>query len=267
LPLPTEKSLPTLGLQNLRAVLYGSPKIGKTSMLAHLDNDHTLFIATEPGQGGIEAFVEECTTWEKFRAIGAALAEGDHPYKLVIVDTVDELQRMCADYVVAGLAGDRKGYVHASDFDYGKGWEAITSEFRLRVAKLCNLGLGVVFVSHVKEGTKKDRVGREISTIAPDVGQKGSRNWLLGFVDHIWYATSETSEDGDRRLIHTTPTENYEAGGRGVPLPDPIEMGASPQEAAKNLKAALAEATKQLQKPKQEKARSAAAAQSEKAAA
>jgi hypothetical protein len=267
MPLPTEKSKPTLGVENLKALLYGPWKIGKTSLLAELDPDHTLFIATEPGHGGVEVFKEDCPSWEKFREIGTDLSKGKHPFRLAVVDTADSLLRYCGDHVLAGLGGNRTGYVHASDFEYGKGWEAITSEVRLRVAKLCSLGIGVVFVSHAKEGIKKDRVGREITVVQPDIGLKGARNWLLGFVDHIWYATSETTEDGDRRLIHTTPTENYEAGGRGVPLPDPIEMGASPQEAAKNLKAALAAATKQLQKPKQEKAKSAAAAQPEAAAA
>jgi hypothetical protein len=226
LPLPTEKTKPTLGVENLKAVLYGQPKVGKSTFASQLDPDHTLFIATEPGLDGLSVYQTPCRDWGQFREIGADLATGDHDFKLVVVDTVDELQRMCGSYVIEGLAGNRTGFVHASDFEYGKGWEAITSEFRLRVAKLCTLGLGVVFISHAKEATKTDRVGREITTISADVGQKGSRQWLLGYVDYILYAAAEQIEDGDRRVLHTQASETYEAGGRGVPLPDPLPLDA-----------------------------------------
>lgn len=253
--LPTEKTKPSLSLDNLIACVAGRPKVGKTSTIAAFAPDHTLFIATEPGQDGIEAYVEQCNSWEKFRAIGADLANEQHPFRLVVVDTVDVLQGLCAAHVMDGLARQagkdpEKEFVHASDFEYGKGWEAITTEFKLRVAKLCNLGLGVIFISHAKEGTKKDRVGREITTFSADVGQKGSRQWLLGYVNYIWFMDVEQTDVGEVRLLRTRPSETYEAGGRGVPLPDPILLGDSAESGAAALKVALAEATKQLAKPK-----------------
>lgn len=252
--LPTEKTKPSLSLDTLTAVLVGRPKIGKTSTAAALDNDHTLFIATEPGHDGVEAFVEPCRSWEEFRRIGADLAKGDHPYKLVVVDTVDALQGMCTEHVIDGLArsAGKTGFVHASDFEYGKGWSAITDEFKLRVAKLCTLGLGVIFVSHAKESTKTDRVGREITIFSADVGQKGSRQWLLGYVNYIWFMDVEQTPDGEKHLLRTAASETYEAGGRGVPLPDPIDLGDTPEQGAAALKQALADATAQLrgqQKP------------------
>jgi hypothetical protein len=246
--LPTEKSQPTLSIDRLTAVLVGRPKIGKTSTAAAIDNDHTLFIATEPGYDGINAFVQPCRSWEEFRQIGADLAKSDHPYKLVVVDTVDALQGMCTEHVIDGLAkgAGKTGFVHASDFEYGKGWSAITDEFKLRVAKLCTLGLGVVFISHAKESTKTDRVGREITVFSADVGQKGSRQWLLGYVNYIWFMDVVQAQDGERHLLRTRASETYEAGGRGAALPDPIDLGDTPESGAAALKRALEAATAEL---------------------
>jgi hypothetical protein len=271
-PLPTEKTTPTLSIDRLTAVLVGRPKIGKTSTAAAIDNDHTLFIATEPGYDGINAFVEPCRSWEQFREIGAELANGEHDYKLVVVDTVDALQGMCTEHVIDGLARSAgkdpdQNFVHASDFEYGKGWSAITDEFKLRIAKLCTLGLGVIFISHAKESTKTDRVGREITVFSADVGQKGSRQWLLGYVNYIWFMDVEQTPDGEKHLLRTRASETYEAGGRGAPLPDPIDLGDSPEAGAAALKAALAQATEQLRANQEKKKPAEKPAEKEPAAA
>lgn len=228
--LPAEKTAPTLSPETAKTLLYGPPKIGKSTLASGINPDETLFIATEPGLSALSVYSVDCPTWERFREIGGELANTSHRFKLVVVDTADELQRMCADHVIqglnAGLRTPKTGYVHASDFDYGKGWSAVTEEFRLRVARLCSLGLGVVFVSHAKESVVKDRTGLELTKYAPNVGDKGSRQWLLGFVDFILFATTIAGEDGEERVLRTIPTETFEAGGRYT-LPDPLPLDAA----------------------------------------
>jgi hypothetical protein len=245
--LPTEKSKPSLSLENMKVCLYGPPKIGKSTLAASIDPDHTIFLATEPGLGGLEVFESPIGSWRDFREVGAVLAEGNHPFKIAVVDTVDELVGMCAGHVLEGLAEgneqEARRFLHASDFDYGKGWDAIKGEFQLRVGRLCSLGMGVIFISHDRENTLTDRVGRERTVLGPRVGQKGPRTWLLGYVDYIFYLAQE----GDERVLHTRPTENFEAGGRGVELPDPLPVPAPPANPAEPLKAALEDATKKLQ--------------------
>jgi hypothetical protein len=227
--LPAEKTAPTLSPETAKVLLYGPPKIGKSTLTSGINPEHTLFVATEPGLDALSVFKVDCNSWERFREIGAELANTKHDFKLIVVDTVDELQRMCADHVIqglnAGLRTPKQGFVHASDFDYGKGWSAVTEEFRLRVARLCSLGLGVMFVSHTKESTIKDRTGAELTKSAPNVGDKGSRQWLLGFVDFILFASTVPGDEGEVRVLRTHPTELFEAGGRYT-LPDPLVIDA-----------------------------------------
>ena len=226
MPLPTAKTPPRPGIESKKILIAGAPKIGKSTLAAGLDPDHNLFIATEPGLDANEVFQEPCGSWLKFRKIGEELAETKHPFTIVTVDTVDELARMCAEHVIGDMAktSGKTGYVHPSDFDYGKGWQAVTDEFRLRVAKLCNLGLGVVFLSHLKESTVKTKVGEQ-TVFSPEVGAKGSREWLLGFVDYIFFCAL----DGDDRVIRTQPSELFPVtGGRTLrPIPDPLPMDAT----------------------------------------
>lgn len=225
--LPTTKTAPSIGLANAKIMVWGPPKIGKSTFAAGLDPDHTLFLATEPGLNALEVFSTQVNTWNEFRKVCAELAQGKHDFRMVVIDTVDELQRMCTEYILASLNSKlktpMKGHIHSSDFDFGKAYDAVTEEFRLRIAKLCSLGFGVVFISHAKEGKKKSRTGEELTIYAPDIGAKGSRQWLLGHVDYILFATA----DGEDRVIRTQPTETYEAGGRlpnGAPLPDPLPL-------------------------------------------
>ena len=207
MPLPTEKSTPTLGAQTAKVLLYGPPKIGKTTLAATIDPEHTLFVATEPGHGALEIFKVDVRNWSDFRTIGPELHGEDHPFKMLVVDTVDELAKMCQDQVMRDLK-----ITHPSDLDFGKGWEALATEFKLRVGALASLGLGVWFISHSKEVEVKQRVG-SLTVHQPTIGG-AIRKFLVGFCDHVFFAESRQFEDGERRILHTRPSETIEAGSR-----------------------------------------------------
>jgi hypothetical protein len=214
--LPTAKTAPSLTSDSAKVLLFGPPKIGKSTFCAGLDPDHVLFLACEPGLGALETFAVPVTSWEEFREVGVELKKGKHDFRIVVVDTVDELVRMCQDSVVKRL-----GIAHPSDLDYGKGWSQVGEEFRLRIANLANLGLGVWFVSHSKDVAIKTKVG-EVTKSVPDIGGQ-ARSFLVGFCDLILFATSTLGEHGEERLLRTAASENYEAGGR-YQLADPLPL-------------------------------------------
>lgn len=217
--LPSSKTKTGLDPSTAKVLLYGPPKIGKSTLASKFDSDHALFLACEPGLGGLDVFQVPISSWADFRAVGSELAQGDHRFKMVVVDTIDELVRYCTEDVLAKL-----GVAHASDAAYGKGWAAINDEFRLRISKLASLGLGIWFVSHAEDKKIEQRVGT-ISKTVPTVGGK-ARDFIIGFVDCILLATSIQTEEGDQRVLRTRSTENYEAGCRGGTLPDPLKLDA-----------------------------------------
>lgn len=228
--LPTQKTTAKIGLSSLKMLLYGPVKVGKSTFASELANEHTLFLDTEGGLQAIDAFKLKITDWPMFIHAIEELRKSDR-FKVIVVDTVDTLARMCADHVLTGLSGVpshlRKTFVHPSDYEWGKGWDAIAEEFRVRIAQLAGLGRGVIFISHSKEANVTLPNGLQQLKLAPDVGQKGMRKFLLGFVDLIGYAHIRHTDEGEQRVLQLQPSETIEAGGRtprGHALPEAIPL-------------------------------------------
>lgn len=218
-PLPTERSQPTLSPTTAKMLVYGAPGVGKTTLASQID-EHVLILATEPGTGGIEAFVHPVRTWEEFRQAGAELATGEHEFTTVAVDTADELFRLCQDFVQR-----EHNIKHPSDLEWGKGWQLLTDEFRLRVGKLASLGYGVIFTSHAKDEEIKERGGVTYNKAVPTLAGQGGK-FLLGFVDYVFYASMEATEEGQERVLRTAPSQYWVAKSR-IALPDPIPLDAA----------------------------------------
>lgn len=241
--LPTEKTAAQARMG--KVLVFAEPKIGKSTLTVTLDPEHTIALDVEDGLSAIEAYKHRITSWgratgttgegrnqqlvlaeDSFRGAIKLLHEEEHPYKVAVVDTADALAALCTEYVLSAL-GAGAGYVHASDFEYGKGWDAINKEWALRIGALCRVVESVVLVSHANVKTMKDRTGEEYPVYVPALGPKGILNWTTGFVDHILFMRMEENGDGEElRAVHTQPTRSWQAGGRtvagGPQLPDPI---------------------------------------------
>lgn len=232
LELPSEKTTPSLSVETSRIWIYGESGVGKTTLATNVA-DEVLLLATDPGYGAMEVFAQPIGDWLTFRAATKALAETER-FNVVVVDTIETLYRHCRDHQMKGAGID-----HPADLEYGKGWDLVNGEFKTRIAKLCSLGRGVVFISHEKEVELKARVGT-ITKATPDMGGAATK-WLSGFVDYILRAVVEEREDGKHYALRTEPTENIVAKQRVVPggvrLPDPLERPAD--DPAGPLRAAL----------------------------
>ena len=215
--LPTKKTPPSLSFAGAKVLLYGQPKVGKTTLAAGLADD-VLILACEPGLGGLSAYSVEIDSWDTFRKVGAELSESDK-HSIIAIDTADELYRMCADSVCQQL-----GVAHLADAEWGKGWQMARDEFRLRVGKMAGLGRGVWFISHSMETDIRTRVGTR-TRIVPTL-DKRAFSFLEGFCDLILYAeVVHTPEGEEERVLRTAPAEEYIAGGR-VSVPDPLPLNA-----------------------------------------
>jgi len=94
---PTEK-VPASKFNPKRMVIYGQAKIGKSSMLAQLENN--LIIDTEGGTEYMEAMAVQARTVEDLGQIAQAIKEknaevGHNFYKYITIDTATRLEEIC----------------------------------------------------------------------------------------------------------------------------------------------------------------------------
>jgi len=161
-------------------------------------------------------------SWEELLAACGEIAEGKHPFKTVILGTVDNAYRMCSDYICAKFKIE-----HESDLGYGKGWALINNEFHRVLTKLAFLPYGLFLVSHSQEKEIETRTGKYIRII-PTLPDK-ARKIVLGMVDLILFCDLEVTSDESgkpvyRRVMRTKPSPHYEAGDRTGRLPDTIDL-------------------------------------------
>lgn len=218
--LPNAKTPPKHDLADLSVLVYGRPKAGKSSFCSHADG--ALFLATEAGLNHLETYQAPITSWEDLLDACAEIAKGEHDFRTVILDTVDNAYRLCSEHVC------RKHHIdHESDLGYGKGYALTLGEFTRVLTKLSLLPYGLYLVSHAQDVEIETRTGKYTRTV-PTLPDK-ARKIVLGLVDMILFVDvdpfrDEQGETQYRRVLRTKPTTAYEAGDRTGHLPETLPL-------------------------------------------
>jgi hypothetical protein len=207
--LPEKKSKPLLELGKYIILCYGDPKVGKSTFCSQMPDP--LFIATEEGLHALEVFQAPVTTWEEIIKVLSELHSSDR-FQTVVIDTIDNAYQMCQDYICK-----KHEIKHPQDLDWGKGWSLVNKEFQRVMVKLTREGRGIVFVSHAQHITIKTRTS-EITKAVPTL-PNSARRFILGISDIIFYAEVLDTDKGIKRVIHTEPSESWEAGDRTGKFP------------------------------------------------
>jgi len=113
--LPTKKTAPKQDLSDLSLLEYGLPKSGKSTWASGAEG--ALFLATEPGLNALDVYQVPIQSWEDLRKACAEIVAGNHPFKTVILDTIDNAYKFCTDYILKKFKIE-----HESDLGYGKGY-------------------------------------------------------------------------------------------------------------------------------------------------
>ncbi len=218
--LPTQKTPPRDSMSDLTILLYGVSKIGKSTLCSNTEN--ALFLATEAGLNSLDVFQQPILTWQDFCVAVADIGKGDHQFKTIIVDTVDNVYKMCADHIC------RKNNIqHESDLGFGKGFSLVNNEFQRVLTKLSLLPYGLYLISHAQDKEMDTPTGKKMKTIPTLPGK--AREIVLGMVDIILFCDVEMvpGPEGkkiERRVMRTKPSSLYEAGDRTKRLPETIDL-------------------------------------------
>lgn len=213
--LPTKATKPKTSFEEYTTLIYGAPKTGKSTLASQFDKP--LFLATEAGLNALETYNIEIDSWEKFSEACAEIAAGQHGFKTIVIDTIDNLFNMCSAYVCK-----KNKIQHESELDWGKGWRLVKEEFSRAIIKLSLQPYGLVMISHAEITELKSRTGT-ITKWVPSMS-KQAKDKIIPMCDFIFFVSIEDTEEGEQRFIRTKAGENWDAGDRTGRLPERIEL-------------------------------------------
>lgn len=179
--LPTQKTAPT-SVSPRKLLIYSKPKVGKTQLLAELDN--CLIIDTERGSGFVEAMRIECNSTDELKEICRQIIIAKKPYKYVALDTITKLEEMCIPLALQLYRATPMGKKFGIDEATGKpipntniltlpnggGYLYLREAFMMCLSWVFQACDRVILLGHLKD-TVIERNGKEVS--AKDVDLTG----------------------------------------------------------------------------------------------
>lgn len=219
-----------------RVVIYGVEGIGKSTLAASAPAP--LFLDTENGTGQLDVDRVEIQT---LGDIGSAISElnqqlsaGSCEYKTLVLDTADNLWRLCADSICT-----ENNWTDIEKPGYGKGYSMASDRFRIVLSHfdaLMKLGMHVVIVSHAKidkisppDNAEYSKYAIKVS--APNKQAESSRELLKEWCDSLLFCHYDTTVDSSKgkavgqhkRVVSTTCSPAWEAKNR-YNLPETMDM-------------------------------------------
>lgn len=204
-------------------LIYGQPKIGKTTLAAQFPKN--LLLAFEPGYNALNnKMVQPITKWADFRVVLRQLEKEEvkERYDTITIDTADIAWDYCEKYICASNTTEAGETPKAlGDIPWGKGYDLCKKEYDSALRKIATLGYGLVIISHEATKNLKNEKGEEYQRFTPTLVERPKLivNRLVDIIAYLRFS----SED-NKRYIYTRGNEKFEAGSRFPLLAPRIEM-------------------------------------------
>lgn len=240
-----------------RVVLHGTEGSGKTSWAAHAPG--VVFLQSR-GETGLETLIDsgrlsetphfpEVQDWDEAIGTIQSLRDGEHNFKTIAIDTLNGLERLCAEHVCSKeFSNDWSSYD-----SYGRGAKVAAPVWRGLLVLLDQVRsqrrMSVVCLAHTKIKTFANPEGPDYDRYEVDMG-KEFWGLTLRWADMCLFANYVTAvqkdngankakgKGGRQRVLYTERHAAYDAKNRHG-LPEMIQMGSSGAESWANFANAL----------------------------
>ena len=188
-------------------LLYGAPKVGKTTALSKLDN--CLIIDTEQGANMVEGYIESANSREDLINLLQDAKDG-HEYEYVAIDTIDKVadwaeKTVCEQECVSAI----------QDLAYGKGFGLVREKVLNTITVMKSIFPHVIIVGHRKWARAIVDSKAIVEPESLDLTGK-LKNMLMADCDAIGYVYRD--EDKDKLMVSFKANESLEAGSRSPHL-------------------------------------------------
>lgn len=203
-------------------LIYGSPKMGKTSTVYGLYKEKGLTLAFERGYLFLDGIMAiDITKPSDLQKIVKELKlDKKQTFDTVIFDVVDIFAKMYEVYTC-----QLNGVDELSKIAWGGGWARWEAECDKVLQELERCGYNLVFVSHATSKTmvKYNDDGKEVEyeKMMPTC-PKRILNLIAKRCDHIFYIDQEVENGKPVRYLYTRDCEHHMAGSRVAKLPSKI---------------------------------------------
>ena len=182
-------------------LLYGPPKVGKTTMLSQLSD--CLVIDTEKGSHMLEGYFHGVDNKEELMEFYKE-ASDNHGYNVFALDTIDKVVEWTTKEVVAECQVD-----DIADLPYGKGYGMVRERTMNNIRKLQSLCPKTIIVGHRKTAAAVDN-STAVDPETLDLSGK-LRNQIMAQSDAIGYMFRD---DEDKLMVSFKAAHAVEAGSR-----------------------------------------------------
>ena len=149
-------------------VIYGPPKIGKTTMLSKLDN--CLIIDLEDGSDMVDALKVKVNNLGMLATIGKEIIQEQRPYKYVAIDTISKLEELCEVegkriYMKTPMGKNfeqKNPGASVLSLPNGAGYLYLRIAFKQWIDRLNLLADHVILVGHLKDKMLENK-GKEVA--------------------------------------------------------------------------------------------------------
>lgn len=134
--------------EDYSTLIYGPPKIGKTTLAYDMFGDSILFIATEDRHKALAGgMVQRVTNWSEYLQVLNQLRQpkAKEQFKAVAIDTVENLYDMLEKYIAAQYK--EKSVGERNDI-WGSDWIDLKKDWKNGLQMITNFGYVPVFICH-----------------------------------------------------------------------------------------------------------------------
>lgn len=180
----------------LKLFIYGRNGIGKTTFASEMDSP--VLLDLEDNASHLTVDRQLLTNYRDIQSFLLALKTQKHPFKTVILDSVDVLEDLITQDILT-----RSGKTDLSKVGgYGEGYKQQVAAFTnilKRMEALFQSGMNVVFLGHETISRIEDPGERVYDRVTPAIRENNYSqicNWCFG----VFYATSRVRREAEEEL-------------------------------------------------------------------